>query len=204
MVLENNHYFIRKLHSFSGLLPIGVFLMEHFFVNSFSLRGPAAYDGAVAFLQSIPFLPFLELFLIVIPIIFHAFYGLWIVYLAKNNVLDYKYLRNWLFYLQRVTAVVTLIFVLYHTYTLRISNLLFGLEISFDTMTMILSNTWIFAFYVFGLLSTIYHFTNGLTTFLITWGITIGSYSQRIAILFSGIIFIFLSYFGIQTFLAFI
>jgi len=178
--------------------------MEHFFVNSFSLRGASAYDNAVAFLQSIPFLPFLELFLIVIPIIFHAFYGLWIVYLAKNNVLDYKYLRNWLFYLQRITAVITLLFVLYHTYTLRISNLLFGLEISFDTMTMILSNSWIFAFYVLGLLSTIYHFANGLTTFLITWGITIGSYSQRVAIIFSSIIFVFLSYFGIQTFLAFI
>ncbi|NLC77853.1 MAG: succinate dehydrogenase [Clostridia bacterium] len=204
MDLEKQHYFIRKLHSMSGVLPIGLFLMEHLIVNSFSMRGPEAYNNAVAVLQSIPFLPVVELLLIAIPIIFHGLYGLWIVYLAKNNVLSYTYYRNWLFYLQRVTAIITLIFVAYHSYTLRIANALFGLEISFNTMTAVLSNPWMMVFYIVGLLASVYHFANGLATFLITWGVTVGPFSQRVAVIVSGLLFISLSYIGIQALFAFI
>lgn len=202
--LESNHFFIRKLHSLLGLVPIGVFLLEHLTVNAFSMAGPEVYNKGVAALQSIPFLPLIEIIFIAIPILFHGIYGLWIVYGAKNNVLDYKYLKNWLFYLQRVTAVITLAFVLYHTYTLRISNLLFGLEINFNTMTAVLSNPWVMAFYVIGLLSAVFHFANGLATFLITWGITVGPHSQRIATIVSGVLFVILSVVGIQALVAFI
>lgn len=204
MDLEKHHYFIRKLHSLSGILPIGIFLTEHLLVNNLSTKGPEAYNSSVAMLQSIPFLPLVELFFIAIPIAFHALYGLWVVYLAKNNVLNYTYYKNWLFYLQRVTAIITFIFVIYHSYTLRISKSLFGLEISFDTMTTVLANSWVLAFYIIGLVASVYHFANGLATFLITWGITVGPYSQRVATIFSGILFVFLSFIGIQSLFAFI
>ena len=36
-------------------------------------------------------------------------------------------------------------------------------------------------FYVAGILATVYHLANGIWTSLITWGITIGPSSQRIA-----------------------
>lgn len=122
MDLEKNYYFIRKLHSFFGIVPIGLFLTEHLLVNSSSLWGPNAYNQAVALLQKIPLLILVELFIIILPIVFHALYGIWIVYVAKNNVLQYRYYRNWLFYLQRVTAIITLIYVVYHVYTLRVAN----------------------------------------------------------------------------------
>lgn len=173
-------------------------------MNSFSMKGATAFNNVVALIQSLPMLRLIELIFIAIPIAFHAFYGLWVVYLAKNNVLDYKYMKNWLFYLQRITAVITLIYVLYHTYTLTISSAIFGLEISFNTMTTVLSNPWILAFYITGLLSAVYHFTNGLATFLITWGVTVGPYSQKAATIISGLLFFSLSYLGIQSLLAFI
>lgn len=204
MDLEKHHFFIRKLHSLSGILPIGIFLTEHLLVNNLSTKGPEAYNNGVAILQSIPFLPLVELFLIAIPITFHALYGLWVVYLAKNNVLNYTYYKNWLFYLQRVTAIITFIFVLYHSYTLRISSALFGLEISFNTMTTVLTNPWVLAFYIVGLVASVYHFANGFATFLITWGVTVGPYSQKVATIVSGILFIFLSFIGIQSLFAFI
>jgi succinate dehydrogenase / fumarate reductase cytochrome b subunit len=201
--LEKNYYFIRKLHSFFGIVPIGLFLTEHLLVNSSSLWGPNAYNQAVALLQKIPLLILVELFIIILPIVFHALYGIWIVYVAKNNVLQYRYYRNWLFYLQRVTAIITLIYVVYHVYTLRVAKSLFGLEISFQTMSAVLSNPWVFAFYIIGLVASVYHFANGLATFLITWGITVGPFSQRAAVVMSGIIFVALSFLGIQSLIAF-
>lgn len=204
MDLEKHHFFIRKLHSLSGILPIGIFLTEHLLVNNLSTKGPEAYNNGVAMLQSIPFLPLVELLFIAIPIAFHALYGLWVVYLARNNVLTYTYYKNWLFYLQRVTAIITFIFVIYHSYTLRISSALFDLEISFDTMTVVLSNPWILVFYIVGLVASVYHFANGLATFLITWGVTVGPHSQKVATIVSGILFVFLSIIGIQSLFAFI
>lgn len=203
MDLEKHHFFIRKLHSLSGIIPIGIFLTEHLSLNSLSLLGPEAYNKAVAILHSIPLLPLIEILFIAIPIAFHALYGLWVVYLAKNNVLTYTYYRNWLFYLQRVTAIITFIYVLYHTYTLSISRVLFGLEISFHTMTMVLSNPWVLAFYVTGLLAAVFHFANGLSTFLITWGVTVGPFSQKVATVISGVVFIVLSFLGVQSLFAF-
>ena len=204
MDLEKNHYFIRRLHSVFGILPIGLFLTEHLLVNSSSFFGPETYNNTVALLQKIPLLILVELFVIFIPIVFHALYGLWIVYVAKNNILQYRYNRNWLFYLQRVTAVITLIYVVYHVYTLRIAKSLFGLEISFQTMSVVLSNPWVLAFYIIGLLASVYHFANGLATFLITWGITVGPFSQKVATIISGIAFVALSFLGVQSLIAFI
>ncbi|MHB1126285.1 MAG: succinate dehydrogenase cytochrome b558 subunit [Bacillota bacterium] len=199
-----SHYFIRKLHSLLGILPIGIFLLEHLFSNSFALRGEAAFDGVVRTLQSIPYVIVIEILFILLPIAFHGIYGLWVVYLAKNNVLKYRYLRNWFFYLQRVTAVITLIFVIYHFYTLRLSSLLYGTEVSFASMAEHLSNPWIFAAYVIGLLAAVFHLSNGLWAFLVDWGITIGPRTQRTVTAFTSILFIVLSVVGIRSLVAFI
>ena len=199
-----NSFLVRRIHSISGLLPIGIFLIEHLLVNSFALRGAGAFNAAAEVMMSLPFLPFLELGIIVIPIIFHAFYGLYIVYLAKNNVLQYKYYRNWMFYLQRVTAVTTLIFVLVHTWETRIAAVFFGEHISFDMMTEILSSPFAMAFYVIGLLSAVFHFANGLWAFLITWGVTVGPNAQRVSSVIAGIIFVALSALGISALFAFV
>lgn len=203
-VIAKNHYFIRKLHSLLGIVPLGLFMAEHMISNSFALRGAEAYNQVIAFLQSMPFLLFLELGLIILPIAFHALYGLYIVYVAKNNVLQYSYYRNWAFYLQRITAVITFVYVIYHVWTLRVASLLTGMEVGFDTMTQVLSNPWILALYIVGVICAMYHFGNGIATFLITWGITVGPYSQKVATWIGLVVFVVLSAVGIQSLVAFI
>ncbi|MHB1418624.1 MAG: succinate dehydrogenase cytochrome b558 subunit [Bacillota bacterium] len=199
-----SHYFIRKLHSLLGILPIGVFLLEHLFTNSFALKGAESFNGAVKVLESVPYLIVIELLVILLPITFHALYGLWVVYLAKNNVLKYRYLRNWFFYLQRVTAVITFIFVVYHFYILRFQKLIYGTEVSFAKMTEHLSNPWIFAAYVIGLLAAVFHLSNGLWAFLVDWGISVGPKTQRTITVLTSILFIALSVVGIRSLVAFI
>ena len=41
-MIEHRSFWARRLHSLSGVIPIGAFLVEHFFTNSFSRQGPEA------------------------------------------------------------------------------------------------------------------------------------------------------------------
>ncbi|KUO50452.1 MAG: succinate dehydrogenase [Desulfitibacter sp. BRH_c19] len=204
LVWYKNEYFIRRLHSLSGIFPLGIFLIEHTFVNSTARYGSEAYNLTVSLLQSLPLLLFLEMALIVIPLLFHALFGIYIVYLAKNNTLQYTYYRNWAFYLQRITAIITFIFVLYHVWALRIGHAIYGFEINFQSVGNHFANPTIFWFYVVGVIASMYHFGNGLTTFLISWGVTTGPHSQRYAAWLGNIVFLGLTLVGLGSLLAFI
>ena len=48
-------YFLRKLHSFTGILPVGAFLAEHFWSNSSALVSAEKYNATSQELQTIPF-----------------------------------------------------------------------------------------------------------------------------------------------------
>jgi succinate dehydrogenase / fumarate reductase cytochrome b subunit len=196
----NSDFLFRRIHSLTGLIPIGVFLLEHIFSFSQVIAGPAAFNTTVAALQSMPFLVPIEITVIIIPIIFHAAYGLYIVYLAKNNPLSYSYLHNWLFYWQRVTAIITTVFLFWHVWTLRImGKMVHGAHIDFQYMSNLLTDPVIFTLYAVGLVAAVFHFANGLWAFFITWGITVGARSQRIAYYGCLLLFLVLTSIGLTA-----
>ncbi|MDR7867570.1 MAG: succinate dehydrogenase cytochrome b558 subunit [Sporomusaceae bacterium] len=197
-------FFLRRVHSLTGIVPIGFFMLEHMFSISQAIVGPAAFDRTVSFLQSLPFVVPLEIGFIAVPLAFHAFYGLYVAYLAKNNQLSYRYFRNWMFYLQRATAVITLAFLVWHVWVLRIGKALYGTEITFSHMAGLLGDPLVFALYAVGLAAGLLHFVNGLWTFLITWGITIGPRSQTAAMYACSFVFVFLYAVGVRALFAFV
>ena len=73
-------FWLRRLHSLTGIVPIGLFLLEHFISNAEAFKGPVAYAKQVEFLNSLPFVLVLELFGIWIPILYHGLYGVFIWY----------------------------------------------------------------------------------------------------------------------------
>ncbi|MDD2420901.1 MAG: succinate dehydrogenase, partial [Heliobacteriaceae bacterium] len=81
---DQNHFLIRKLHSLLGLFPVGAFFFEHTLTNSFTLIGPDLLEKWCWCLHNLPFKVPIEILFIFIPLAFHALYGLWIVYVAKN------------------------------------------------------------------------------------------------------------------------
>src|SRR5258708_20346986 len=74
----DSSYLLRKLHSLSGLIPVGAFLAEHFWSNSAALVSPEKYNAVSQELQTIPFRPFIDLFPILFPILFHGGDGVYI------------------------------------------------------------------------------------------------------------------------------
>lgn len=181
-------FVLRKLHQLSGIVPLGLFLLEHFYTNSKSLTGAADFNNAVKDLQSIPYILFVEIGGIFIPLIYHAVYGLVITMEARPNNLAYPYPRNWFYLIQRITGVVLFFFILFHVLNFRF-GLIPGLNnqsvathanIAFEIVQREFRLIPIFILYMIGITATVWHLANGIWLFMVDWGITIGERAQRL------------------------
>ncbi|PLT30211.1 succinate dehydrogenase cytochrome b558 subunit [Peribacillus deserti] len=199
----NREFANRRLHSLLGVIPLGIFIIQHLIVNHYATNGVESFNKAANFMGGLPFRIFLETFIIFLPLAYHAIYGIYIAFTAKNNVGRYSYFRNWMFMFQRLTGIITLIFVVWHIWETRLAAAR-GVEVNYEMMTNILDNPFMIAFYIVGIISTTFHFANGLWSFLVTWGLTISPRAQRITTYVTMVIFVALSYVGISTIFAFI
>ncbi len=193
------HFLLRRLHSLSGILPVGLFVIMHLFTNAQLLWGQEAgpeghshFQHEVDFIHSMPALLFIEIALWG-SIGFHAVLGFWYTFTGKQNVQHYAYKDNWRYTLQRITGIVALIFIFLHIATLRWRWDIFGWftpfwahggvvdgeTIGYDVPMSIpytayaLQVSWlVVVFYFVGVMSVVYHWANGLWTAAISWGIT--------------------------------
>jgi succinate dehydrogenase / fumarate reductase cytochrome b subunit len=134
---ERNYYLIRRLHSLTGIVPIGVFLVAHLITNSSLLWGRAGIrpgdgigmgmvDGGVTYFQKevtwintqIPHLLLIEITLWA-SIAFHSIFGVVFAMQGKANTARYNYQSNWRYRLQRLSGYVGILFIFYHVATLR-------------------------------------------------------------------------------------
>jgi succinate dehydrogenase / fumarate reductase, cytochrome b subunit len=181
-------FVLRKLHQLSGIVPLGFFLLEHFYTNSKALNGAASFNDAVKDLQSIPYILFVEIGGIFIPLIYHAVYGLVITMEARPNNLAYPYPRNWFYLIQRITGVILFFFITFHVLNFRF-GLVPGLnttsvahrpDLAFDIVAREFRMVPIFIVYMIGIFSTVWHLANGLWLFAVDWGIAVGERAQRL------------------------
>ena len=181
-------FVLRKLHQLSGIVPLGIFLLEHFYTNSKALDGAAHFNEAVQGLQSIPYILFIEVGGIFIPLIYHAVYGLVITMEARPNNLNYPYARNWFYLIQRITGIILFFFITFHVLNFRF-GMVPGLntisvahrpDMAFDIVSREFRMVPIFIIYMIGITATVWHFANGIWLFIVDWGIAIGERAQRL------------------------
>ena len=114
--------------------------------------------------------------------LFHSVYGFVRVAQAElTNPLRHDYLGAQLYTLQRLSGVIAFFFVGFHVWSTRVQYYLGRVEITYAFMHGQMSDPLVFGIYVVGVLAAVFHFTNGLWTFCITWGITVGQGAQRMA-----------------------
>ncbi len=142
--MNKHHFLLRRLHSLTGIVPIGVFLMAHLTTNSTILWGAingrathsmdpdvvagvgkttarqvGTFQHEVAFInESVPFLILIEITLW-LSIAFHAILGVYYAKTGRSNTKHYEYQSNWRYALQRISGYVGIFFILYHIATLR-------------------------------------------------------------------------------------
>lgn len=201
---KNRDFFYRRLHSLLGVVPIGIFLIQHLIVNHFAAYGRESFNQAAGFMHNLPFRLFLETFIIYLPILFHAVLGVYIVFTVKYNNKRYGYFRNTMFTLQRISGIITLVFIAWHVWETRVATAITGTEINFNLMENILEDPFMFWFYLIGVVSTTFHFANGLWSFLVTWGFTINPRSQRIATYATLLVFVAVTYIGVRALFSFV
>lgn len=202
-MVEHREYFNRRLHSLLGVVPIGIFVVQHLIVNHFIVYGEESFNKAAGFMGSLPFVLALEIFVIYLPLIFHAVLGVYIAFTAKHNVGKYSFGRNWLFFFQRLTGIITLIFIVWHVWQTRIQVALGNAEVNAELMQNILTQPFYFWFYIISILAVVFHLANGLWGFAVSWGIAQSPKSQRIITYFTVLVFIVVSYIGIRTIIEF-
>ncbi|HET6879745.1 MAG TPA: succinate dehydrogenase cytochrome b558 subunit [Pirellulales bacterium] len=189
-----HEFLMRRLHSLSGLVPVGAYMCIHLMTNATVLGGPRTFQEKVDTIHSLgPVLPFVEWTFIFIPIIFHAALGIVRAVNCEPNSGAYRYGSNVRYTLQRVTAWIALFFIAWHVFHMHgwlhfdwTNNAIHSLgggkfdpEHATSTAAAALQPLLVKILYAIGVLACVYHLANGLWTSGITWGIWTTPAAQR-------------------------
>lgn len=186
--LARHEFLIRRLHSLSGLIPVGAYMVIHIVTNASVLNGPATYQNAVYQIHSLgKILPVVEWVFIFIPILFHAIVGVLIIREGLPNTTSYPYLGNVRYTLQRATGIVAFVFIMWHVFHMHgwfhadvwlehVARPLGGWKFRpFNAGSTggaaMQQSLIVVALYVIGVLSCVFHLANGMWTMGITWGV---------------------------------
>ena len=182
---SRQQFVLRRLHSLTGIFPIGAYLVAHIFIeNSFVLAGRESFEGLVKAIAVFPppVLLGIEVLFIYLPILYHSAYGFVRVGQAEiDNPLRNDYVGAYLYTLQRISGVIAFFFIGWHVYTTRFQYYFGNADITYGYMHAKMTDPLQFTVFLIGVLASVFHFTNGLWTFCITWGITVGQRAQRVA-----------------------
>jgi len=172
-----HQFLIYRLFSLAGLMPVGAFLVVHLLTNASVLAGAGVFQSRVDMIHSLgPLLVPIEWAFIFLPMLFHAVVGFVIIANGMPNVGSYAYVGNVRYTLQRATGMIAFVFIIWHITQLHWMGTPFGGG-RFDphhatsSAAVVLRPLLITLLYAIGILSTVFHFSNGLWTLGITWGL---------------------------------
>ena len=194
---QMQHFWLRRIHSLLGFFPFSIFLIMHFTFNSFIFAGPEAFTEFVQASQGFPLTIFLEVGLLLIPILFHIIFGIIIMYSGSSNVASYGHYRNWMYVFQRISGMLLVPFLFYHVWMTRLQQSFTGHHVDAAYMSHYLAPGLTKFFYVLGIVAAAFHMSNGIATMLITWGITQSAKAQAIVSQVSWVVFVGMSVWGI-------
>lgn len=196
-------FLLQKLHQLTGIVPLGLFYFAHLFTNSKAMYGAESFDKAVGDLHGTPFLIFVEVFGIFLPLLFHSVYGVYISTRSRSNAFTYSYARNWFYVLQRVTGIFLFLFIVFHLLHYRF-GLVRGLtdvavagnaDQAFNIVAGDMMLPWVLFIYILGVAATAWHLAYGFWLFAVDWGLLIGERAQKYALY--ACMFIAVSLFGV-------
>lgn len=165
----------QRLHSLTGVVPLGAFLLFHTWIST-SLGGARdVYDRQVGFLHGGPVLGFLEVVLVILPLLYHAVYGVMRSFQPRDP--NHGYATDMMVTLQRASGIVVLVFVAVHVWEFRVQTWTHGLAVSSYSTKLVehLSSTqsgvpFVALGYLVGIAASFFHLTSGLSAFCTTWG----------------------------------
>ena len=205
----------KKIHSFVGVVPLGVYLILHLTRNVSSMAGPEAFDAAVRNTWTHPINYLWVALLVYIPLAFHSVYGIMLMWESEKTSVFKKFnLENVRYFFQRLSGLGVLGFLFAHIFLTRVHVSMGWLQdASTNPDGQVTYNYFATHFtdwskgtaivYALGILGTVYHLANGLTTFCISWGITTGTKAIKTAEIVALIFGLFMLVLGYATIVGF-
>lgn len=244
----------KRLHSLTGLWLV-LYLIEHLLVNSRAalLVGDdsGGFIKAVNAIHELPYLRFIEIFLLGVPILIHAVWGVKNLFTARYNSAPSdgstpslpEYARNHAYTWQRITSWILLFGIIAHVVHMRFLEFpqaigesgqeQYRVRITSDASMEALSHRYHFtyeqignevvatvpdfgtaellvvretfkmplmiALYTILVLAACFHAFNGLWTFMISWGVTLNSRSQRLMRTIATTLMVLVSFLGLMA-----
>lgn len=194
---SKHEFAIRRFHSLTGIIPLGLYMCVHLTTNASLVNGPELFQRAVFLIHSPGhLLPLIEWGGIFGPLVFHAALGIWIAMTGRSNSSQYRFTSNKRYSWQRWTGYATLIYLFLHIMHLHGgfhgegwvaamdkigmaqfspynagSSLVLAMNLGYGIIWPVI--------YLVGVLCCVYHFTNGLWTAGITWGLWVTPKAQQ-------------------------
>lgn len=213
--LARHEFLLRRLHSLSGLIPVGAYMIVHLLTNASVLESAARYQLSVYMIHSLGIvLPLVEWVFIFIPILFHALFGMVIIMGGLPNTRSYPYEANLRYTLQRATGVIAFLFIVWHVFHLHgwihaswwidgVVKPLGGAQFKPYNATssagLALQSGIVILMYSIGILASVFHLANGIWTMGITWGVWISPRAQRQALRVCGVFGVLLAIVGMSA-----
>jgi succinate dehydrogenase / fumarate reductase cytochrome b subunit len=174
------------LHSLSGIVPVGAYMVIHLLTNSTIVESDVTFQRLVNMIHDTPMLPVVEWTFIFLPLLYHALYGILIVRSGLPNSSTYRYTHNTRYTLQRATGMIAFVFIMWHVFHMHgwihaewweksvagFGAMFRPYNASSTAVTAMQAAGIIYPIlYVIGVLACVFHFSNGIWTFGITWGL---------------------------------
>ena len=193
----DSHFLLRRIHSLTGVVPVGLFLVYHLYLQLYLHYGAEIYNNEVNSFYESPLATWALVIVVYIPLLFHTLLGILLVFENKIQP-SYTYFSHLLYLLQRISGIGVLLFIIAHVWNAKLGPWIAGtwgthfehLSSGFaDPETGMLTKT----VYLLGVLGAVFHFAYGLNTFCMTWGIALTPNSQKRVRSFSILVFIILT-----------
>ena len=184
--LGRHEFLIRRLHSLSGLIPVGAYMVVHLITNASVLNSSGSFTDKVHLIHSLgKILPVVEWGFIFLPLLFHAVFGFVIIKGGSPNHGSYSYGSNVRYTLQRASGVVAFFFIMWHVFHmhgwihtegwLEMAHGMNGANFrpfnASSSLSQALTGVLIPTIYLIGVVACVFHLANGLWTMGITWGV---------------------------------
>jgi succinate dehydrogenase / fumarate reductase cytochrome b subunit len=213
--LARHEFLLRRLHSLSGVIPVGAYMCIHLLTNASVNNGAATFQNSVYQIHSLGIvLPIVEWVFIFIPILFHALYGVLIIRNSQPNSGTYTYGANRRYSAQRVTGMIAFLFIVWHVLHMHgwihadwwikglreMGHAQFAPYNATSTAARAMqASVLVPILYSIGMLSCVFHLANGIWTFGITWGLWLTPTAQRRALVGCGVFGVLLAVVGLSS-----
>lgn len=176
-----DYFWLKRFHSLTGLWLAIFYVICFLLPYSAILGGHESFDIIAMIRAKVPLVGTLRFVFVFIPLLFHAIFGLALIYTSEINVISYGTYKNWMYALQRLSAVIIIPFIAYHVYRTEIVFAFTGKYADYAYMSALVSEPWVKAIYLTGIFAASFHAGGGIATALFRWGVTVSRRSQDVA-----------------------